>query len=132
MTELHLHPDGRIFIRGSTGSPQADYEATLTDFQGDNAAAFPPLPDGMSERIYAPGERHVLADAKGNAHPQAMPWAPGDAILAKLAALREARAAREAPPPPSPRQPALTIESLAAALRAKGVLTAAEIESAKT
>ncbi len=128
MTELHLHPDGRIFIRDAGGG----YEAALADFAADNAAPFPALPDGMIERIYAPGERHVLADAKGNAHPQAMPWPPGDAILAKLAELRAARAARETPPPPSPRQPALTIDGLAAALRAKGVLTAGDIEAAKS
>ncbi len=104
----------------------------LADFQADNAAAFPALPPGMAERIYAPGERHVLTDAKGNASPQTVPWPPGDAILAKLAALRAARQARETPPPPPPRVPALTLEGLAAALRAKGLLTAAEIEAAKS
>lgn len=52
MTELHLHPDGRFFIRGSTlaadgvSTPQDDYEATVTDFAADNGAAFPPLPPG--------------------------------------------------------------------------------------
>jgi hypothetical protein len=61
-----------------------------------------------------------------------MPWPPGDAIVARLAALRAARQSREAPPPPPSRAPALTVEGLAAALRAKGVLTAAEIEAAKT
>jgi hypothetical protein len=134
--QLHQHPDGRIFIR----DPSSGYEASLADFAADNGstgspqaeAAFPALPPGMAERIYEPGERHVLADAKGNAFPQALPWPPGDAIIAKLAALRAARGARETPPPPQPRAPMVTVESLAAALLAKGVLTPAEFEAAKT
>ena len=96
--QLHQHPDGRIFIR----DPSGGYDATLADFASDNAAAFPTLPPGMAERIYEPSQRHVLADAKGNAQPQPMPWPPGDAIIAKLADLRIARAVREAPPPPPP------------------------------
>ncbi len=125
--ELHLHPDGRIFIRDASGG----YEASLADFAADHGTVFPDLPPGMAERIYEPGERHVLADAKGNAFPQAMPYAPGDAILARLAALRTARQVRETPPPPPPRQPALTLDALAARLVAKGVLTAVDIDAAK-
>ena len=125
--ELHLHPDGRIFIR----DPAGGYEAALADFAADNAGSFPALPIGFVERIYEPGERHVLADAKGNAFPQPMPYAPGDAILARLAALRAARAARETPPAPPPRQPILTVDALAARLVAKGVLTMGDIDAAK-
>ena len=53
--ELHLHPDGRVFIRDAAGN----YEASLADFAADNGAAFPELPLGFVERIYAPGERHA-------------------------------------------------------------------------
>jgi hypothetical protein len=125
--ELHQHPDGHIFIRDASGG----YEAALAAFAADSGAAFPPPPAGMVERIYAPGERHVLADAKGNAFPQPLPWPPGDAILAKLDALRAARGARETPPPPPPRQKALTVDGLAALLVAEGVLTPGKVDAAK-
>jgi hypothetical protein len=126
--QLHQHPDGRIFIRDASGN----YEATLADFAADHGAPFPALPAGMAERIYEPGARHVLTDAKGNANPQPPPWPLGDAIIAKLAALKAARTARELPPPAPPRVPALTVDGLAARLVAKGLLTPGDIESAKS
>lgn len=87
------HPDGLIFVRHAQGT----YADTVENFTLDYGAAPPALPAGMVGRIYDPGDRHVLLDARGNEFPQSGAFAAGDAIIAARGALIAAKAEREAP-----------------------------------
>lgn len=79
MPILHQHPEGMIFVRTEHGH----YGETPNNFKADHGAALPPLPKGITERIYEPGKRHALVRGTDVVDGGPMPWPEGDAIIAK-------------------------------------------------
>lgn len=91
MRMLHQHPEGMVYVR----TDESTYGDTPENFARDYGAKAPPLPEGMTERIYEPGKRHALICDHDVVDGGPMPWPEGDKILAKLGRLLAAKAARE-------------------------------------
>jgi hypothetical protein len=89
MAEYHHHPDGLIYVRAET----AEYADTPENFALDYGAPAPALPEGERERIYTPGDRHVICGRYGDIA-QEMPWPQGDAIIAACQTLVDRAASR--------------------------------------
>jgi hypothetical protein len=79
MPMLHQHPEGLVFVRTEHGH----YGETRKNFEADHGAVLPPLPEGITERIYEPGKRHALVRGTDVVDGGPMPWPEGDAIIAK-------------------------------------------------
>ena len=95
--EVHQHPDGFMYVR----TPTATYADTIANFEEDFGVKVPPLPEGVDDRIYAPGVRHALMSTEvGLVDGGPMPWEFGDAVIAALdagLAKQTVRRVREAP-----------------------------------
>jgi hypothetical protein len=99
MSEFHHTPDGRVYVRTDT----AAYSDTAADFAADFGVTLPVLPVGVVERIYVPGARHALIDAKGNqVDTGSVSWDIGDAAIAAVGKALAAQAARIAASLPLP------------------------------
>lgn len=96
MAEFHQHPDGMVIIRTAAGH----YIDTAENFAIDHLAVFgtaaPALPEGATERLYDPGDRHVATVARADVALD-RGWPSGDLIIAAYDALRNAQATRQLP-----------------------------------
>jgi hypothetical protein len=96
MKSVHHHPDGDVFVRIET----VTYGDTPENFEIDFGYPFPPLPEGMFERIYDQGRRHALMSEKdGDVHTTGgpMPWPEGDQVINDIAgALASQKSRRDA------------------------------------
>lgn len=100
MSMVQQHPDGLIYVRTDSGT----YSDMPENFALDYGAAFPALPAGAVERIYTPGDRHVVSYLPGGDVAQPMPWDFGDGAIADIAKLLAAQTARLTPGAPTPVQ----------------------------
>lgn len=123
MLGLHIHPGGRIYIRGSTET----WSGTPAEFFEDFGIAPPELPEGAIELIHDPRGRTIKTIESGEAS-RVDPLPAWDAAIAKLSEAVAAKEAREAPPPPKVRTLAevaaaavLQIDGRAEAARAKWI-----------
>lgn len=91
MPQVHYH-GGMIFVRTDSGT----YADTLENFGLDYGAHAPPLPEGMTERIYEPGVRHPLIRDHDVINGGPMPWPEGDDIIASIDSLFAAQDGRYA------------------------------------
>lgn len=88
---LHQHPDGLIFVRDGS----ADYGAMPDKFRIDYGDDLPPLPEGITERIYEPGVCHALKRGSDVVDGGPLVWPEGDAAIAQANELVKKRNARE-------------------------------------
>src|SRR5262245_9610371 len=79
---LHQRPDG-VMIETDAGS----YRADLAVFKREHGEEFPPLPEGMTERLYEPGVVHALKQGTSVMDGGPLHWPEGDAILAETGKL---------------------------------------------
>ena len=93
--EVHQHPDGFLYVR----TPTVTYGDTIENFEKDFGIKVPSLPEGVDDRVYAPGVRHALMSTEiGLVAGGPMPWELGDEIIATLErglAAQSVRRARE-------------------------------------
>ena len=99
MDNVHLTPDGDVFVRTGNG----EYAATRADFLADLDAAgialSAPFPEAPFQ--YAPGYGWEDIDDTGcHTMPDGRDWTDGDALIAAVDDLIQARTVRETPPPP--------------------------------
>jgi len=95
MKTVHQHPDGSIFVRVD----DTTYMDTPTNFESDFGYPLPALPEGMTERIYEQGRRHVLAGETADGvvtMGDEMPWPMGDQTIGNIQAGLNGQAARAA------------------------------------
>ena len=80
MKTVQQHPDGNVYVRVDG----ATYADTPANFASDFGYPLPELPQGMTERIYDQGRRHVLAGetaAGAVTMGDEMPWPLGDQTI---------------------------------------------------
>lgn len=95
MKQVHQHPDGMVFVR----TDDAMYGDTSDNFAVDFGFLLPELPEGMNERIYDQGRRHIFAgqtDAGVVTLADVMPWPLGDMTILNVEAGLSAQTARKA------------------------------------
>lgn len=91
MAQFHEHPDGWIYVRTAAGT----YADTTANFIADFRWQIPARPEGLVERLYDDGGRHVLTDAKGNHVLNGpVPWEWGDRAIAQVETLLSRQSAR--------------------------------------
>ena len=61
------------------------YAGTLEEFERHYGQPLPPLPDGITERVYEPGKRHALSADNSVRDGGPMPWPEGDEALTHTA-----------------------------------------------
>src|SRR5215510_3382011 len=91
MKMLHQTVDGTIWVRSNAGH----YGETPDIFERDHGKKLPPLPAGITERIYEPGVRHALYKGNDTVDGGPMPWPPGDEAIAKTDQLLAKKKKRE-------------------------------------
>lgn len=96
MLGLHIHPNGKIYVRGATEA----WSGTAAEFLEDFGIAAPVLPEGATEVIHDPGRRTIKTTALGEAC-RVDPLPEWDAAIANLSNALQAKATRDAPPPPA-------------------------------
>lgn len=107
MAQLHIHPDGVVYVRTASGI----YIDTAANFALDNGAPLPAIPDGATQALYD-DDHQVLRffDAKNNqlGIGQKGAWPTGDAVIANVTTLLASQIKRTAPPPKPRAQPSVT------------------------
>ena len=78
MPVLQQLPDS-VIIFNDDGS----YGADRAQFEVDHGKPLPPLPDGITARVYEPGVYHALKSGDSVVDGGPMPWPEGDELLAK-------------------------------------------------
>jgi len=102
VAEVHHHPDGWVFVRGSDGVYQDLPENLAKDF-GEHMS---PLPVGATERFYSPAEgRHIFSNRVSIIGVGDVPWDFGDRLIAALPRLLKAHADRQPKPLPQSSPP---------------------------
>lgn len=91
MRMFHQHPDGLVYVRTDAGT----YGDTRENFRADYGKDLPPLPSGVTERIYEPGKRHALVANSSVVDGGPMPWQQGDDVIARWSDLMAKKTARE-------------------------------------
>ena len=92
ISEVHYHPEGKIFVR----TPHGTYGDTAANFANDwDGEPFPFLPKGATERIYRHGVFHCIKDDENVLEGGPMPWPLGDRIIAGYDKIVERQRARE-------------------------------------
>lgn len=96
MLGLHIHPNGKIYVRGATET----WSGTAAEFLEDFGISAPELPEGATELIHDPRGRTIKTIESGEAS-RVEPKPEWDAAIANLSNAVQAKAARDAPPPPA-------------------------------
>ncbi len=81
MSEIHVHPDGHIYVR----TPSGNYADTSSNFATDFERPIPNLLVGANERIYTQNKRHAFMGDGNIIDGGPMPWVEGDEIIADIA-----------------------------------------------
>jgi len=95
MKQVHQHPDGMVFVRVDG----ATYGDTPDNFLSDFGFLLPELPEGVNERIYDQGRRHIFAGRTDDGAviiANAMPWPLGDNAILNIEAGLSAQTTRKA------------------------------------
>jgi hypothetical protein len=71
----------RIFLRNDDGE---SYSGTLEDFARHFGEPMPPMPQGITQRIYEPDKRHALQIGNNVVDGGPLPWTEGDDALARV------------------------------------------------
>jgi hypothetical protein len=94
MKSVHQHPDGMVFVRVDG----ATYGDTPDNFLSDFGFLLPELPEGVNERIYDQGRRHIFAGRTDDGAviiANAMPWPLGDNAILNIEAGLSAQTTRK-------------------------------------
>jgi len=91
MRMVHQISDGTIWLR----TDQGNYGGTPEEIKAECGKELPPLPEGITERVYEPGIRHALSANNSVVDGGPMPWPEGDDMLASYSELAAKRAKRE-------------------------------------
>jgi hypothetical protein len=87
----------RIFLRNDNGE---SYSGTLEDFARHFGEPMPPMPQGITQRIYEPDKRHALQIGNNVVDGGPLPWTEGDDALARvdemIQIMKDEQAAKEA------------------------------------
>ena len=89
---LQLTYEGEVMIKDNVDE-EMKYHGTLDEFLIENQGAFEPIPEGMKECRYLPGEFLKYSDGKGhpiNTEGNDVQWAWGNMVLGKVSALTAA------------------------------------------
>jgi hypothetical protein len=93
MKKFFHHNAEKDFINVKSG--EFHYAGPREQYDFDGGIDFPPLPPGITERLYEPGVRHALIRGTDVVDGGPMPWPEGDAVLAMAASLVGAKRIRE-------------------------------------
>lgn len=94
---IHRKRDSEEIVSIQDDSDNSYYD-TVANFEVDNGAAFPTLPNDDIGREYQPGKIHFTKDADQQRTNKDDPWVVGDGILSNLATIVAAKATRVNPP----------------------------------
>jgi hypothetical protein len=83
MKMLHQTAEGMVWVRTDEGH----YGEPADVFEIDHGKKLPPLPPGITERVYQPGVRHALVRGTDVVDGGPRDWREGDEIIAKNAEL---------------------------------------------
>lgn len=92
MKQLMQSEDGTIGLHTET---DGHYSVTAEEFANLFGVALPPLPEGITHRLYEPEMRHALQKGSDVVDGGPMPWPEGDDALARADAVMAAKEAKK-------------------------------------